>query len=156
MQKIILTIAALLTFNLIGLAAIPVSDFVVTPKTETPKINKLSAKDNARIAQMKFYTNLSLKDYEKLKGKKLNFIERQLFKTSQHRMRKMLKNYNDGDGPTILQKMSWFLKGLLLGPIAVLLAYIFLKDEERDLIKWAWFGFIGFAALVLVVVITLL
>jgi lipoprotein signal peptidase len=70
-------------------------------------------------------------------------------------MKRLLKSYDYGDGSTILQKISWLLKGILLGPIAVLLAYIFLKDEERELIKWAWFGCIGFAAILIGILISL-
>lgn len=55
----------------------------------------------------------------------------------------MLKHYSYGDSPTVLQKISWLLKGILLGPIALLIGYLFLKDEERKLIKWIWFGFAG-------------
>ena len=31
--------------------------------------------------------------------------------------------------------------------VNIIFAYIFLKDERRDLIKWAWFGFAGFIIL---------
>ena len=154
-QKTILTLIAILVLNVFSQGSVPLTNSPLHFKIDPSKKHSLSQKDNLRIIQMKFYTNLSLKDYQTLKGKKLNFFEKQLFKTSQRRMKKILKSYEDGDGPTMLQKLSWLFKGILLGPIAVLLAYIFLKDEERELIKWTWFGFIGFAVLVLLVLLSL-
>ncbi|HSN09946.1 MAG TPA: hypothetical protein VLS85_12980, partial [Hanamia sp.] len=87
-------------------------------------------------------------EYGKLRGKQLNFLERISFRLSQHRMKHMLKNYEYGDGPGTLQKISWLIKGLLFGPLALIIGYLFLKDDDRELIKWIWFGFIGFAAFV--------
>jgi len=150
-QKLLLSLIMLISIIPFSKASVSPSSF----KTYLSEDHPRTSKENLRIAQMRFYTSLSLKEYQTLKGKKLNFIERKLFKASQQRMNKMLKAYDDGDGPTILQKMSWYLKGLVLGPIAVLLAYIFLKDEERELIKWTWFGFIGFVAAVILVIVSL-
>lgn len=110
---------------------------------------KKAAAEQLRLQQLKLYTSLTLKEYETLKGRKLNFLERQFFKINQHRMKKVLKAYANGEGPTVLEKISWLCKGILLGPVAVLIAYIFLKDDDRELIKWAWFGCIGFAALLI-------
>jgi hypothetical protein len=70
-------------------------------------------------------------------------------------MKKMLKHYEFGDEPTTLQKISWLLKGLLFGPIALLIGYLFFKDEERELIKWIWFGFAGFTIIVVALLLTL-
>jgi hypothetical protein len=105
------------------------------------------SKQALKVAQMKAFTSLSVEQYGQLRGRKLNFFERQSFLISQHRMKKMLQHYDYGD-VTTLQKISWLLKGLLLGPIAVALAYIFLHDEETELIKWTWFGFAGMAVAV--------
>jgi hypothetical protein len=67
----------------------------------------------------------------------------------------MLKQYDYGDGPNTLSKISWLLKGLLLGPIALLIGYLFLKDDDRELIKWIWFGIAGFAILVAAILLTM-
>ncbi|MBS1918289.1 MAG: hypothetical protein JST87_18630 [Bacteroidetes bacterium] len=104
---------------------------------------------------MQLFSKMTIADYEKLKGRKLNFFERLSFKLSQRRAKKMLKYYEYGEGPTTLQKISWLLKGLLLGPIALLLGYLFLKDDDRELIKWIWFGFAGFAAIVVIILLTI-
>jgi hypothetical protein len=108
-----------------------------------------------RIAQMKRIVSMTVQEYGKWRGKKLNFFERLSFKISQHRMKQLLKYYDFGE-PTTLQKIAWLLKGLLLGPIALLLVYLFASDDERDLIKWVWFGFAGWVVWVTIVVILLL
>ena len=108
--------------------------------------------EEQRILELKWFTSLSTAEYGKLRGKKLNFFEKISFKLTRHRAKQMLK-HKSWDEPTILQKISWFLKGILLGPIAVILAYIFCRDDERSLIKWAWFGF---ATLVIFVCVILL
>lgn len=132
-------------------AVSPAHAEIITPAATPANNEKKALEMQQRLSQLKFYCSLSIKDYEKLKGKKLNFFSRQAFKLTQHRMRKILKAYSYGDGPTTLEKIGWLCKGILLGPIAVLMAYIFLKDEDRELIKWAWFGCIGFAVLLVLV-----
>ena len=104
-------------------------------------------KEQLRIAQMKWYVSLTTAGYEKWRGKKLNFIQKASFKLSQKRMKNMLKHYDYGE-VGVLQKISWFGKGLLLGPIAILLAYIFMSEDEAELIKWTWFGFAGWVVIV--------
>ncbi len=108
--------------------------------------------DQLRIAQMKAYSSLTVQEYEKLSGHKMHFLERAAFHLSRKRMKHMLARYDYGD-VTVLQKISWLLKGFLFGPLALLAAYIFLKDDDRELIKWVWFGFAGqvvFIALLLI------
>ena len=146
-KKIFFVLAALFALNFTSHAA-----FVIAPrssglKNEVVNNSHLSYKDQIRVAQMKTFINLTPGQYGKLRGKKLNFFGRMAFRLSQHRMKQMLKSNDYGDGPTTFEKISWLLKGLLLGPIALILGYIFLKDDDRELIKWIWFGFIGFAAL---------
>lgn len=149
--KFILTIVAILSLHSIGRAASPLSTSASSPTEETFGTDKSPSKESIRIAQMKFYSALSLSEYEKLKGKKLNFFEKIAFKSSQQSMKKMLKAYSDGEGPSIFQKIGWLCKGILLGPIALLIGYLFFKDEERELIKWIWFGFAGFVIILLLV-----
>ncbi len=141
-----------MSVNIENRAAVsPAPAKIIAPATTPANNEKKHLEIQQRLSQLKLYCSLSVKDYEKLRGKKLNFFGRQMFKLTQHRMRRVLKAYSYGDGPTTLEKISWLCKGILLGPIAVLLAYIFLKDEERELIKWAWFGCIGFAVLLVLV-----
>lgn len=146
-QKILITIVAIFILHFSGESASPV--FVIHLPTETPQTSKMAA----RLEQMKIFSALSVKEYEQLKGKKLNFLQRFAFKTSQHRMKKMLKGYDKEAVATTLQKISWLLKGILLGPIALLLGYTFLKGDERELIKWIWFGFAGWVIVIALILL---
>jgi len=98
--------------------------------------------------KMRQFSKLTVADYEKLTGKKLNVFQRLSFRSTKQRVNSMLKAYDNGDGPTTLEKIGWLLKGLLLGPIALILGYILLRDDDRELIKWIWFGFAGFVIIV--------
>ena len=104
---------------------------------------------------MKAFTALTVKQYENLHGQKLNLLGKAAFKLSQKRMRAMLRHYDYGD-VTVLQKISWLLRGLLIGPLAVLLAYIFINEDDRELIKWAWIGFAGWLVLLGVAILVFL
>ena len=117
-------------------------------------LNTPPSKEMLQVAKMRWFASLSTEQYSKLRGKKLNLMERWSFHLSQNRMKKMLKHYDYGEIST-LQKISWLLKGLLLGPIAIALAYIFLRDEERELIKWTWFGFAALAVTAGIILLTL-
>jgi hypothetical protein len=138
------------TLSVNSFAIAPVSSIGTPNKTESVTDARLSKEPLIRILQMKQFARMTLKDYEIAKGRKLNFIERFDFHASQHRVNHLLKKHNYGDDFTFLQKFAWFGKGLVLGPIALLIGYIFLKDEERELIKWIW---LGFATLIVVVLI---
>jgi len=151
MQKLKLTLIFIFTLilSINGWTAIPSS-----PNSSHTNIYKFD-KTAFRIAQMRYFTNLSLKEYEKLKGKKLNVFEKFSFKTSQRRAKKLITSYDREGTLNVLQKIGWLLKGIVLGPIAIAIGYIFLKDEEREYIKWIWFGFAGWVvvlALVLIIV----
>lgn len=115
----------------------------ITPKTDSAASTAFTKNEKLKIQQMQLFAKMTVSDYEKLQKKKLNYFEKLSFRLTQHRISKMLKHYSYGDSPTVLQKISWLLKGILLGPIALLIGYLFLKDEERKLIKWIWFGFAG-------------
>lgn len=123
-HRIILTLIAILALNLSSQGSMAISTTALNFTIGLTNNHSHSSKDNLRISQMRFYASLSLKDYEKLRGKKLNFVGKQLFKISQHHMKKMLKAY-DGDGPTTLQKISWLLKGLLFARLLLFLVTYF-------------------------------
>ncbi|MEO6547397.1 MAG: hypothetical protein ABIN94_05335 [Ferruginibacter sp.] len=155
MKLIILTLTVILFLTTNIQAAVP--SLIPRLAVQTAAIIKPIRSDmqNYRVAQMKQFIGLTADRYGVLRGKKLNFLEKISFHVTQRRMKKMLKTYEYGDEPTTLQKISWLLKGLLFGPLALLFGYLFLKDEERELIKWIWFGFAGFAAIVVVLLLTL-
>jgi hypothetical protein len=148
LKKIFFAFAAIIALNFISPDAFAIAPGLSASRNEAIDNSHLTYKDQLRVAQMKMFISLTPDQYGKLRGKKLNFFGRIALRLTQHRMKQMLKSYDYGDGPDTLQKISWLLKGLLLGPIALILGYIFLKDDDRELIKWIWFGFIGFTAIV--------
>lgn len=154
-QNFLFTLVAILALNFIFLTAFASSTIPLSSITEPTSNLPLPKKDQIRIAQMRQFISLTSEEYGKLSGHKLNLIEKFTFKISQRRMAKMLKHYDYGDGPNTLSKISWLVKGLLLGPIALLLGYLFLKDDDRELIKWIWFGFAGFSIIVVALLLTL-
>lgn len=109
-----------------------------------------------KMNQMRAFTNMTTSDFEAKTGRKLNFLERFSFHLTQNRMKHMLNKSGRYDDFTAWEKISWFLKGLLLGPLAILLGYIFLKDENRELIKWIWFGSIGWVLIFAVFLLSIL
>jgi hypothetical protein len=128
-------------------AAQPVkSNFLVTP---------VPSQKTVAIAKMRWFVSLTADEYGKIRGKKLNFFQRLSFNLTQHRVKQWLRHYDYGD-PTILQKISWLIKGLLIGPIALLLIYIFATEDEQELITWTWIGFAGWCVWVGILVILLL
>jgi hypothetical protein len=153
LTKLLLAFTVIFFVNINGYAAILISA-TPSPQTKVVTNSHLTLKEQLRVAQMKKFCSLSAEEYGKLRGKKLNLFEKISFKLSQRRMRQMLKHYEYGE-VTTLQKISWLIKGLLLGPIAVILAYIFIPEDERELIKWVWFGFAGFAIIVAILLLSL-
>ena len=103
---------------------------------------------------------ISIKDFENLTGKHLNFIERIGFKAGQKKLRKsinpdstinnkqLFKLTNTKDNHSIGFNVGWFFIGWFLSILGVVLAYALEADEpiKKNRIKWAWIGF-GIATL---------
>lgn len=100
------------------------------------KATEASKQTEQRMAAEKF-SHMTAKEYGEMRGKKLNFFEKIVFKSAQHKMQKQLKKSSDGIFSDF--NIGGFVLGLLLGLIGVLLAYIFSSDS--NLRKWSWIGF---------------
>ncbi len=93
------------------------------------------------------FVKLSVKEFNVLTGKKLNFLQRVSFKMTKMKMKHDLKknpdlkitDYVDGDGTTFRLDVLWLILGVLIGPIGVLLAY--LTKQEKYKITSSWIGF---------------
>jgi len=97
---------------------------------------------------------ISVKDFEKLSGKKMKFADKVKFKLGQRELRKKinedgtfnskkLENYIAASQKGLLTGISWagLALGLFLSLIGVLIAYLITsKEGNRSMIKWAWIG----------------
>ena len=112
---------------------------------------------------------IDVKDFEKLSGRHLNFIDRFGFKLAQRKLRngiaadgtidnKKLKKFLDEGDHSSGFHLGGFALGFLLGLIGVLLAYVIGGDPEvkRNRAKWAWIGFGLITAIEVVLVIIVL
>ncbi|HEX2534572.1 MAG TPA: hypothetical protein VHK69_12590 [Chitinophagaceae bacterium] len=94
---------------------------------------------------------ISVKEFERVSGKDMRFMDKVNFKLGQRQLRKSI----NPDGTLNSRKMEKFAKrvdgsdfnlggfalGFLLGLIGVLIAYIISDDNKRVRTKWAWIGF---------------
>lgn len=147
-QKMVLVLLMALLLNNYGWSAVPIMKESLPYALNNSQDLKA---DSSRANQMKVLSALTAAKYGELKGKKLNVLQRLAFNLSKQRMKSMLKNLSAE--PNVLSKISWLLKGILLGPIALGIGYLIFKDEDRELIKWIWFGCIGFAIIAAIVLL---
>ena len=131
------------------LASNPFSSSSATPATTKDGV-PIASKKQQQLALMKYFVNLSAREYGNMRGKKLNFFERLSFKATQHRMKQQLK----AAGSSESEGANWggLALGFFLGLIGVLGAYIFSKD--RNFIKWTWIGF-GISAVIGLLILVL-
>lgn len=91
---------------------------------------------------------ISVKEMEKLSGKKMKFTEKAGFKIGQHKLKKsinhdgtinnkkLLKTFGEGGGFSL----GGFALGFLLGLIGVLIAYVINDEKKSSRRRWAWIG----------------
>jgi len=126
MKKILVVLAVLFTVNTCF------GSFIVTEPAKKPAVETKAQREKA---VMEMVSKMSVKDYEVLTGKKMNFAERFAFKITKKRFEKKLAMAEDlSSGFNI----GGFALGFFLGLIGVLIAYIFIKDA--NLRKWSWIG----------------
>ena len=106
---------------------------------------------------------INVKDYEAITGQKMSFFKKITFKAGQKKLRnniaadgtitnkKLLKAMKNADPSTGING-GWFVLGLLLGLIGVLLSYVLNGEQtiKKNRQKWAW---IGFAVWIVILVI---
>lgn len=116
---------------------------VATPATASA-IKENAAKE---VHEVKTVANISAKEYEKLTGKKMNFIERLLFSIEKRRFINEWKKPQATKGVNV----GGFVLGLFFGPFGVLFTYMFSHDTNFR--KWAWVGFGVFVFILLLIVL---
>jgi len=125
---------------------------IKAPLTQASQLIVTVGKNGEKISLLEI-SKISVKDYQKITGRHLNFFERLSFKAAQKRFRKSINS----DG-TINQRMlgkngfgdsfsefnlGGFLLGLFLFLPGVLIAYLIGGEDEdirRSRVKWAWYG----------------
>lgn len=126
MKKFLSIIIFLVFVTSFSFAAVP---------TIAPHQTRVVTKKQQDRAIMELVVKMSVADYEKYTGRKLNFINRFIFKYEKKRFESMLKRADENKaGPNILA----FSIGLFFFPIGVLLIYLFSRDKNFR--KWAWIG----------------
>ena len=111
-------------------------------------------------------SQISVKDFQSLTGKKMDFFDRMGFKAAQKKVRKQI----EPDGTINSKKFEKYIKkqggetgfhlggfalGFFVGLIGVLIAYLINDDYKRNRVKWAWIG-LGIGVLINVVLFIIL
>lgn len=147
MKKLVTLLAAIAIFA----TAFSASEFSVPIKKADQVF--LPINKDATISLKKF-SEISIKNYEKLSGNDLNLFEKIQFKLVQKKIRKSIAPDGSITNEKLLDATSavdsvngfnagWFILGLLLGLIGVLLSYLIKGDPDvkKNRQKWAWIGF---------------
>jgi hypothetical protein len=110
-------------------------------------------------------SQLSIKDVEMLRGQKMKFADRLVFKAAQHKLLQQINNDGTISSERLIKKMKkadgstgfhlgGFALGFLLGLIGIIIAYIINDDYKKNRVKWAWIGFALYAAIVVVLLLS--
>ena len=135
MTKIIIAFAALLLVE---------TSFASFPKESINK-NVVVKNEKGLIRLTEGLTQMTVKDYEKLTGKKLSFINKLFFSLAKKKAIVAHKIQEDTTG----FNLGGLALGMFLGPLGVIGAYVFSKD--RNLRKWAWIGLAVFVVAILII-----
>ena len=133
---------------------------VINPPLKASEIFFPVGKTGMKISLLEL-SQIKVKDLELLTGRKMDLIDRTSFKLAQKQVRKSINN----DGTINSKKVEKYLQqrggetgfhlggfalGFLLGLIGVLIAYLIKDDKKRNRVKWAWIGWILWAAIVII------
>ena len=151
LKKLIISTTACLAFIFIFFTA---NSAIISGSHSSASVESLNHLPQYLKASV--FINLSRSEFEFMRGKKLSFLERMYFKSSQRKLRKELKTdsnlsitkyYDDANGKFKIDGL-WFVLGTLLGPIGILFAYTthqsknFKKSALLGTAVWlVWFGY---------------
>ena len=132
---------------------------VVTPILKASEIF-IQVSKSGRTISLPELSDIKIRDFESLSGKKMKFFERLGFKAAQKKIREHISKdgtFTDKKWIKAIPKedkeakgsFGAFLIGLILGPFGVLIAYTTKGDTKKNMVKWAWIGFATQIALLL-------
>jgi hypothetical protein len=146
MKKIIVLFTGLLVLT--GSFA---SVTVIHPSLKASEIFLPVGKTSQKISLLEL-SKIKIKDFEALRGHKMDLIDRLSFKAAQRQVRnsinldgtinskKLEKFEKQRDGDTGFH-LGGFALGFFIGGIGVLIAYLINDDYKHNRVKWAWIGF---------------
>ena len=107
---------------------------------------------NGQLISLMDLSEISVKDFEKLSGKKMKMMEKVNFKMKQRELKKNI-NYDGSFSKKRVEKyfnkaamlggafsLSGLALGLFLSLIGVLIAYLITTGDKKGRIIWAWIG----------------
>ena len=107
---------------------------------------------NGQLISLMDLSQISVKDFEKLSGKKMKMMEKVNFKMKQRELKKNI-NYDGSFSKKRVEKyfnkaalaggafsLSGLALGLFLSLIGVLIAYLITTGDKKGRITWAWIG----------------
>ena len=138
---------------------------VLTPPPSTKATDlKLPVGKTGKFITLQDLSTIKVADFEKLTGKKMGLFRRAEFKLAQRDLRhsinkdgtvdskklaKLASGYYDDDNSF---HFGGFALGFFLGLIGILIAYLINDDNHHRRVKWAWFGFGVWVAILLVAI----
>ena len=107
---------------------------------------------NGQLISLMDLSEISVKDFEKLSGKKMKMMEKVKLKMKQRELKKNI-NYDGSFSKKRVEKyfnkaalfgggisLSGLALGLFLNLIGVLIAYLITSGDKKGRITWAWIG----------------
>ncbi|MEO7983240.1 MAG: hypothetical protein ABI688_04080 [Bacteroidota bacterium] len=109
-------------------------------------------------------STMKIKQVEALRGEKMKFADRLIFKAAQNKLRQNINSDGTINNEKLVTKLKkaggesgfhfgGFALGFLLGLLGVIIAYIIKDDYKRNRVKWAWIGFAIYAAIVIAILL---
>ena len=141
MKKLtIVALLSLMVLNQYAIAAVPFDD-INHLKTLDTAISTQSSTRNQIIAQLNTFSTLSAEKYGEMRGKKLNLLERWVFKLNQKRVKYLLERNDDWDEPSTSDKILAFLAGFFFGSLALYIENLSRVFNRKKIMIWIGIGF---------------
>ena len=148
---------SIILFTLIAFISVissATSSIFITPAKNPVKANEvyLPVGKNGQLISLMDLSQICVKDFENLTGKKMKFFDKLNFKIGQRELKKSI-NSDGSFNKTKIEKyfsradvtsgfhLGGFALGFLLTIIGVLIAYLIKDDKKQARVKWAWIGF---------------